>query len=114
MKIIRFIYSVLLLILVLTPPVLNGQQTPKTNYYGFTYEEDVDCFSNTKPTADDLKLERFITQMLEKIGTKNRITIKSCQSEENCAATIKDGVPYIYYTIQISLKIQILILPLKV
>ena len=97
MKIIRFIYSVLLLILVLTPPVLNGQQTPKTNYYGFTYEEDVDCFSNTKPTADDLKLERFITQMLEKIGTKNRITIKSCQSEENCAATIKDGVPYILY-----------------
>ncbi len=97
MKIIRFIYFVLALFLVLTQSILHGQQTPKTNYYGFTYEEDVDCFSNTRPSADDLKLERFITQMLEKIGTKNRITIKSCQSEENCAANIKDGVPYILY-----------------
>ena len=97
MKIIRFIYSVLVLSLVFSPSILHGQQTPKTNYYGYTYEEDVDCFSNTKPSADDLKLERFITEMLEKIGTKNRITIKSCQSEQNCAATIKDGVPYILY-----------------
>ena len=97
MKIIRFIYSVLALSLVSSPSILHGQQTPKTNYYGYTYEEDVDCFSNTKPSADDLKLERFITEMLEKIGTKNRITIKSCQSEQNCAATIKDGVPYILY-----------------
>lgn len=22
--------------------MLHGQQTPKTNYYGYTYEEDVD------------------------------------------------------------------------
>ena len=81
MKIIRFIYSVFVLFLVFSPSMLHGQQTPKTNYYGYTYEEDVDCFNNTKPSADDLKLERFITEMLEKIGTKNRITIKSCPSE---------------------------------
>ena len=59
MKIIRFIYSVLALFLVSSPSMLHGQQTPKTNYYGYTYEEDVDCFSNTKPSADDLKLGLF-------------------------------------------------------
>ena len=42
MKIIRFIYSVLALFLVSSPSMLHGQQTPKTNYYGYTYEEDVD------------------------------------------------------------------------
>ena len=42
MKIIRFIYYVLVLFLVSSPSILHGQQTPKTNYYGYTYEEDVD------------------------------------------------------------------------
>ena len=42
MNIICFIYSILLLSLVSSPYILHGQQTPKTNYYSYTYEEDVD------------------------------------------------------------------------
>lgn len=76
---------------------ISAQNKKGTSFNGSA--NDVIC----PPSANYMSskdVENLITQMLEKVGLKNRYIIMSCTQVENCQATVQDGKPYILYNPQ--------------
>jgi hypothetical protein len=90
--------KIILSLLLLNAFYLNAQNKKGTSFNGSS-ADDVVCppSANLMSSKD---VENLITQMLDKVGLKNRYIIKSCTQVENCQATVQDGKPYILYNPQ--------------
>ena len=79
------------------PSILFCQQNINRNYFGFEYAQNENCFNQNYSTPTDYKLEKFISEILKIIGTKNGIKVKNCEIGEYFAAQVKDGIPFLLY-----------------
>ncbi len=75
-----------------------AQDKPGTSFDGSTIKGDPNvCPEKTKNMLNDQDVENMITQILGKLGTKNRYIVMACSQVENCQATLHDNKPYILY-----------------
>lgn len=79
---------------------LRGQDRPGTGFSGPGGRDAGVCASNSANFMTERQVEDLVSEMLDRIGTRNRYIIVSCREVENCQATLYRGRPYILYNPQ--------------
>ncbi len=65
--------------------------------FNSTSNKDLDVCAYSSNFLSEKQVDDLITDMLARVGARNRYIIKSCTQVENCQATIYKGRPYILY-----------------
>ncbi|NDC77320.1 MAG: hypothetical protein EBZ67_05555 [Chitinophagia bacterium] len=87
----------LILCLVITGYVPILAQAPgNTGFYGNSRTNGEVCAQNGS-FMSETEVNNLVTEMLDRIGAKNRYVIVACPQLENCQATLFQGRPYILY-----------------
>lgn len=74
----------------------SGQSPTNTGFYGKSTTNGEVCAQNGS-FMSEAEVNNLVTEMLDRIGAKNRYVIVACPQLENCQATLFQGRPYILY-----------------
>jgi TPR repeat protein len=77
-----------------------AQDRPGTGFYDAGVKAPGVCAASGANFMTERQVEDLVSEMLDRIGTRNRYIIVSCREVENCQATIYRGKPYILYNPQ--------------
>jgi TPR repeat protein len=77
-----------------------AQDRPGTSFAGPAGRDAGVCATNSANFMSERQVEDLVSEMLDRIGTRNRYIIVSCREVENCQATLYRGKPYILYNPQ--------------
>jgi uncharacterized protein (TIGR02145 family) len=73
-----------------------AQSPTNTGFYGNSKTNGEVCAQNGS-FMSEAEVNDLVTEMLDRIGAKNRYVIVACPQLENCQATLFNGRPYILY-----------------
>ncbi|NDC78645.1 MAG: hypothetical protein EBZ67_12345, partial [Chitinophagia bacterium] len=79
---------------------VSAQDRPGTGFSGSVGKDPGVCASSGANFMTERQVEDLVSEMLDRIGTRNRYIIVSCREVENCQATLYRGKPYILYNPQ--------------
>lgn len=74
-----------------------AQTKPGTSFSGTTGNDPEVCAASVGNFVSEKQVEDMITEMLAKVGARNRYIIINCTQVENCQAFLFRGKPYILY-----------------
>jgi hypothetical protein len=74
-----------------------GQDKPGSTFSGASVRDVGVCAGNSASFMTEKQVDDLVSEMLDRIGTKNRYIIVSCRDVDNCQATLFKGKPYILY-----------------
>lgn len=82
--------------LLLSASFIYSQDKPGTSFSG-SANGDAEVCPKSLNYLTPQDVNNLVTQMLEKLGTRNRYIIKSCSQIDNCQAILYKGKPFILY-----------------